>query len=224
MKNTVILFFSLFIFSCSSNDNEDNEFVEPLGVNNTEEQHEAILNKKINSLPVIFNFGIQEDELETILSNLGYFLFSAGNNVMYLASNKEYGIYHVWVEANNGNFPIESYSVFVYENRVTEDVEEPFIIQQFFYENMPDFDNKPYYQVQITFDKVNDNSYTSVRNWVLELDEVTGNFKKVSDLKFVKERITQPNMIIEIGEYNSEGLNPVIFARFFENRIPFYAQ
>jgi len=219
MKLTIYIFFALFIMACSSSDDSNGEYYIPDDLI-SESQKESILNQKINTLTTVLQFGIQSDQLETLLKELGYFLWSGGKNAVHLSKEKTYGTYHV----RGPEYPIESYPFFVMEDEISKNQDEPSIVQEFFYEKNDAFDNQPYYQVQISFDKVNSNSYESVRDWVLSLGEVTGSFQNVSDLDFVMERINQSDMVIELGEHDTFGLNDVVFVRFFDNRVPVYAQ
>lgn len=223
MKNILMLVFILLLMSCSSSDDSGNE-ENPTNEQATEVQNENILNQKIENLETSLQFGVQSDALQSNLTNKGYSILSNGN-ILNITNEKIYGRYHMMFDVNGeSKFPIQDYSFKVQEENISGNNSEPFVIQEFFYENNDDMDNKPYYQVQITFDKVNNNSYNSVKEWVLGLDGINNEFQSVSDLDFVSERITQTNIIVELGENDNQGSNNVIFVRFFENRIPIYAQ
>lgn len=213
-----ICYFILVLFvSCNSSKDSIEEIVP-----NEEKQNEIILKSKIDKLKIITDFGIQGEELGTKLESHGYTLFSGGN-VLNIFPEFTYGRYHQM--GVTYDYPIETYSFSVIENKITNNSDEPFVTQEFFYENNPEaITNQPYYQVQITFKKVNDGTYEVVKEWVRDLDMVTSDFENTDDLAYVKERITQSNMIIEIGEHNANEINDVVFVRIYENRIPYYIQ
>lgn len=234
MKNLIALLFLLvFVTSCSSEDSKDDIIEQPVSNDLTEVEKVNILNKKIDKLKVSLNFGVQANELEQNLLKAGYDNtsitkcddFSCQEHRLFISPEPIYGLYHKRYGIEKG------YGILFYfqiiEPTIIDVVKEPLIAQEYFYENNPEAQssnpNKPFFLVQISFEEVNSNTYKSVKNWVLSLDKVTGSFKEVSDLKYVKERITQSDMIVEIGEYESIP-GKIIFARFFENRTPIYAQ
>lgn len=209
-----IYYFLLFVlFSCSSNE----ENILP--------NEDEILIEKIKKIKIVSEFGLQSNELEEKLKSYDYTLVHNGNPLDVTIENT-YGKYHSFIKYNGSLVcPIDNYIFMVIENEIIEGADEPYIAQEFFYENNQNYStNKPYFQVQITIEKINDNTYEFVKNWVKELEIVRTVFEKVNDSVFTKERAVQSDLIVEIGEHSSNGLKDVIFVRIYANKTPIYAQ
>ncbi|RXQ95851.1 hypothetical protein EO244_05960 [Ancylomarina salipaludis] len=207
----------LVLISCSSNE-------ESISPNEEEYTKEEILIEKIKKIKIVSEFGLQSNELEEKLKSYGYTLSQDEDNILVITPENTYGKYHTLIKYNGDIVcPIKGYSFKIYEN--TEGDGEPSIVQEFFYENNQNYStNNPFFQVQISFEKVSENTYELVKNWIKELGIVTASFEQVNNLTYTKERASQSNLIVEIGEHSNFVFKDVVFVRIYENKTPIYAQ
>ncbi|MBC9797687.1 hypothetical protein [Sinomicrobium weinanense] len=240
MKKILLLFGVFLLWNCSGDDDKNVEENEE----NQQEEYERMQNEQLKgtlrNARIVFEFGIQENELEEKLKSYKYkyeidnFLWGEyyrfNDSPMYGMYHREVSItdyYEQWILIPNTLF---------YENNAEGTRVSPFVNYSYFYENNEksylgekwgdrEDMSRPYYQVQMHIEKVNEETYDIVKNWILEMDEVKGAFVPVNDLKYTNERIVQEGMIIEMGDSpEMYSTFPFVIVRFYSDKAPEYAQ
>ncbi len=249
MKKILLLLGIFLLWSCSGDDEIKVDDENDLSQEEIERKEHEKLRYKLGNSKIIFDFGVQHEELIEELEGFEeHHLKRIDPLEEYAVVSDEtpiFGKYQTQVNSPYGdsdwiilpNFVIQQKDRPIDLPPGTSQLHmPPHVTHTFFYENnersyeysvYPEEEdvNRPHYQVLTFIDIVNDETYDIVKEWIKSFEEIKKDFEPVNDLKYIKERIVQDDITIEIGYYYyEEEINNSIIVRFYSSKEPEYAQ